>query len=224
MIHAPTVFIVDDDVGVRKALQFLLIEAGLRAEVYSSAKDFLDRYAPGRPGCAVLDIRMPGMSGLDLQRELQARHISLPVIFLTGHGDVPVAVRAFKGGAFDFLEKPFDNGVLLQRVRNALARDATTRPMESKRREVIRRIALLKPEERDVLDGIIAGDSNKVMAANLCVTTSTIEKRRKQIMEKLEADNLSHLLRMVLCFGVQDGRHPLPGSSYSANVLDRQGS
>lgn len=222
MIDAPTVFIVDDDVAVRDALQFLLAAAGLRAEVYASGKQFLDRYSQGQPGCAVLDIRMPGMSGLDLQREFQARHISLPIIFLTGHGDVPVAVRAFKGGAFDFLEKPFDNGVLLQRIRKAIARDAMARPRESIRGDIVRRFALLRPEERDVLDGIIAGHSNKVMAANLCVTTSTIEKRRKQIMDKLEADNLSDLLRMVLCLDVRDDRRSLQEALPIGNDMHRQ--
>lgn len=200
MPSEPTVFVVDDDQAVRSALQFTLRSAGLNVELFANSQEFLEKYDPSRPGCLILDVRMPWMSGLDLQERLGAHNIILPVIFLTGHGDVPMAVRALKRGAFEFLEKPFDNAVLLERVRQALAADAEARRREDLYRQIDRRLARLKPRERAVLDGMVAGHTNKVMAAQLKVSVSTVETHRKHIMETLEVHTLSELMRMILYY------------------------
>lgn len=196
--YEPTVFIVDDDQAVRSALHYTLKSAGLKVELYCNAQEFLTTYDLSKPGCVIIDVRMPGMSGLDLHKSLEDRNILLPAIFLTGHGDVPMAVRAMKQGAFEFLEKPFDNEQLLARIRHAIALDREERYRDSWCRELAQRLAELKPREREVLDRMIAGQKNKIMAAELRVSVSTIEIHRRHIMEKLEAENLSELIRMIL--------------------------
>jgi FixJ family two-component response regulator len=193
----PTVFIIDDDPAVRDAIRLLLRTDGLTVAVFASAAAFLASPAVQQPGCLVLDVRMPGMSGLDLQKQLRARGCHTPILFITGHGDVPMAIRAMKGGAFDFLEKPFQGETLLQRVREALALDAQQRGRQARRAEAAARLALLSPREREVLDRVAAGQYNKVIAFELGISLSTVEIHRKRVMEKLEAESLSDLIQTL---------------------------
>ena len=193
----PTVFIVDDDPAVRDAVSLLLRTDGLTVAAFASAAAFLESAAVQRPGCLVLDVRMPGMSGLDLQKQLQARGCRTPILFMTGHGDVPMAIRAMKAGAFDFLEKPFQGETLLKRVREALALDARQRALQAIRAEAAARMALLSPREREVLERVTAGQYNKVIAAELGISLSTVEIHRKRVMEKLQAESLSDLIRVL---------------------------
>ena len=193
----PTVFIVDDDPAVRDAISLLLQTEGLAVAAFPSAAAFLESGAAQRPGCLVLDVRMPGMSGLDLQKQLRARGCHTPILFMTGHGDVPMAIRAMKGGAFDFLEKPFQGEALVARVREALALDARQRRRQARRAEAGARLALLSPREREVLDRVAAGQYNKVIAAKLGISLSTVEIHRKRVMEKLQAESLSDLIQTL---------------------------
>lgn len=198
MFAEPTVFIVDDDEAVRDSLRWLMKSVGLAAETYPSAQAFLDSYDPQRPGCLVLDIRMPGMSGLDLQELLPERGVELPLIFISGHGDVPMAVRALKSGAFDFIEKPFNDQLLLERVQRAIEADAAQRRERSARADITARMALLTPREREVLDRVVAGASNKGISRDLGVSLKTVEAHRARVMEKLQAGSLTELVRLVL--------------------------
>lgn len=195
---APTVFIIDDDDGVRATLQMLVGSAGLHTEAYASAPQFLADYRPPEAGCVVVDVRMPGMSGLDLQAVLAERAIDLPVIVVTGYGDVDSAVRAMKAGAVDYIQKPFSNQTLLDSVRSAIARSLTsTRDnMQAARTRTL--LATLTPRERDVLDGILAGEPNKRIAAQLCIAEKTVEAHRARLMIKLEARNVVELLKSVI--------------------------
>ncbi len=193
----PTVFIVDDDEAVRDSLRWLVESVGLAAEVHASAQAFLDLYHPDRIGCLVLDIRMPGMSGLDLQELMVERSIELPVIFVTGHGDVPMAVRALKAGAFDFIEKPFNDQLLLDCVQRAIGQDIERRREAARTADIRARMASLTPRERQVLELVVRGASNKVIGNELGVTQKTVEAHRARVMEKLAADSLSHLVRMT---------------------------
>ncbi len=194
----PTVFVVDDDATVREGVQWLLESVELAAETYASAHDFLAAYDPGRPGCLVLDVRMPGLSGLEAQARLAARGGRLPVIVITGHADVPMAVRAMKAGAVDFLEKPFSDQVLLDAVQRALAADSECRKRRARRDGLRARLALLTVRERDVLDLVLAGASNKVIAARLDVSDRTVEAHRARVMEKTQAQTVAELARLVL--------------------------
>ncbi len=160
MTPEPTVFVVDDDHAVRRFLCGLIASVDLRVEAYASAREFLDAYEPGRPGCLLLDIRMPGMSGLELQKELAERAIGLPVIILTGHGNVQVAVHAMKAGAVDFIEKPFNNELLLDRIQKAVAKSVDAGSTRVKRDQIMGRVELLTPRERQVLDMVVAGETN----------------------------------------------------------------
>lgn len=200
MARQPTVFVVDDDQAVRNALHFTISSAGYNVELHTNAQEFLKAFKPDSPGCLVLDVRMPGMSGLHLQKKLTERDVHLPIIFLTGHGDVPMAVRAMKQGAFQFLEKPFNNTALLDSIRHALSVDTQTRSRDNRRQALAERLGKLKPGEQQVLDAVIAGKTNKEIAANLGMSISTIETRRRRIMEKLQAGNLSELVRMVMYY------------------------
>jgi two-component system response regulator FixJ len=194
----PTVFVVDDDEAVRDALRLLLESAELKAETYPCAQAFLDAYDPERTGCLVLDLRMPGLSGLDLQERLRENNIALPVIMLTGHGDVPAAVRALKGGAVDFLEKPYDSEMLLGRIRQAIDRDRQMREQSHRQAAVAERLEHLTPREREVLDMIVAGKANKVIAFELDISERTVELHRARIMRKMGARSLPQLMRMLL--------------------------
>ena len=194
----PTVFIVDDDQEVREALELLMSWIGLDAETYGSAREFLDRFDPERTGCLVLDIRMKGMSGLELQQRLNEHPLHPPIVVITGHGDVPMAVRAVKGGAVDFIEKPFNDQVLLDAVHRAIEQDAEQRGRVSQLAEIRARLGRLTPREREILDLVIAGHRNKVIAIDLGISQSTVEAHRARVMEKMQARSLSDLMRMML--------------------------
>lgn len=193
----PVVFIVDDDDAVRRFLSGLIESVELPVEAYASARDFLAAYEPGRPGCLVLDVRMPGMSGLELQRELAERAIDLPVIVLTGHGNVQVAVHAMKAGAVDFVEKPFDNELLLDRIQKAVAESVRADGERVKRNEIANRMRLLSPRERQVLDLVVAGETNKGVARHLDISERTVEIHRANVMRKMRARSLADLVLMA---------------------------
>jgi len=193
-----TVFVVDDDEGVRNSLRFLLKSVGLASRTLSSASEFLDTYKPSQPGCLVLDVRMPGMSGLELQQQLNLRGATIPVIFITGHGDVPMAVEAMQHGAFDFLQKPFRDQDLIDRIQRALERDARSRTVLAQHARIRERIESLTAREREVLTLMTKGKPNKVMAAELGVSQRTIEIHRARVMEKTAAASLAQLVRMVM--------------------------
>ncbi len=193
-----SVFIVDDDREVRDALQLLMESVGLKVECFESSQQYLDQFAPEKPGCLVLDVRMPGMSGLDLQARLAEERLCPPIIIITGHGDVPMAVRAVQAGAMDFIEKPFNDQVLLDSVHRAIEKDAQQRGDVSRLAEIEARFAKLTPREQEVLELVVAGRRNKLIAADLGVSQSTVEAHRAKVMEKMEADTLSELMRMML--------------------------
>jgi len=192
------VFIVDDDEDVRDSLRLLLRSVGLEAETFASAQGFLAAFDPQRAGCLVLDIRMPGMSGLDLQKRLSELGATVPIIFITGHSDVPVAVRAMRSGAIDFLQKPFDDQELLDRIHQALALDARHRRALADRQPILDRLASLTPREREVMDLVVQGLANKNVASELGVSPRTIEIHRARVMAKMKASSLAHLVRMAL--------------------------
>jgi len=197
----PTVFLVDDDDAVRDSLALLLDTMGLRTVAYPSAAAFLDNYNPSRPGCLVLDIRMPSMSGMELQAALSAKSVAIPIIFLTGHGNVSMSAKAFRSGAVDFLEKPFNEQVLLQRIEEAIRLDQTNREAVAHRHNVNARMAALTPREREVMRLIVAGHSNKEVARQLELSTRTIETHRGHIMEKTGAHSLADLIALALASG-----------------------
>jgi two-component system response regulator FixJ len=197
----PTVFVVDDDNAVRDALRFLLRSVGLAVETFASATEFLDAYRDDRPGCLVLDIRMPGMTGLELQDKLIERRSILPIIFITGHGDVPMAVEAMQAGAMDFIQKPFRDQDLLDRIHQAIDKDAKTRQSLGELAAIRTRLASLTPREREVMDLVVHGKANKVIAGDLDLSQRTVEIHRARVMEKMEASSLAHLVRMVLEIG-----------------------
>ena len=194
----PTVFVVDDDESVRGSLRFLLRSASLESSAFGSAAEFLKSYDPAQPGCLVLDVRMPGMSGLELQQELNLRGAVIPVIFITGHGDIPMAVEAMQHGAHDFLQKPFRDEDLIERVRRALAKDTEARAALEEHKAIHARIESLTPREREVLALMVRGMPNKVMAHELGVSQRTVEIHRARVMEKSGASSLAELVRMVM--------------------------
>ncbi len=198
MSDMPTVFIVDDDAEVRDAIKLLMDSVGLRAETFESAQDYLQAFDPERPGCLVLDIRMKGMSGLDLQDKLSQGPVHPPIIIITGHGDVPMAVRAVKAGAVDFIEKPFNDQLLLDAVHRAVEQDAERRGRASRLADIQARLERLTPREREILDMVVSGNRNKVIAIDLGISQSTVEAHRAKVMEKMEASSLSELMRMML--------------------------
>jgi len=198
MTHEPTVFIVDDDDAVRRFLTGLIRSIDLDVEAYASAQDFLDAYRPGRPGCLLLDVRMPGMSGLELQRELAERAIDLQVVILTGHGNVPVAVQAMKAGAVDFIEKPFNNELLLDRIQRAVAQSRRSDSEREAHGEALRRLATLTPRERQVFDLVVGGETNKRIAHGLAISDKTVEIHRAKVMRKMHASSLAALVHMAV--------------------------
>ena len=193
----PTVFIVDDDPAMRESLTFLVSSVGLRVEGFPSARDFLEQYEPGRSGCLVLDIRMPGMSGLELQERLSERRIEIPIVMITGFGDVPMAVRALKRGALDFLEKPFTDQDLLDRIREAIDEDRRRRTDRQQRDDIDARMARLTTRERQVMTCVLEGKPNKVIANQLGLSPKTIEVHRARMMDKMKASSLAELLQLV---------------------------
>lgn len=194
----PTVFVVDDDPAICESLAGLLESRGLRVRTYPSAETFLAAYDPRQPGCIVLDVRMRGMSGLELQATLARDGDGPPVIILTGHGDIPMAVRAAKAGAVDFLEKPVNDEVLLQRIHLALEQERRTRSDRRQDHEVAARLADLTPREREVMDLIVAGLSNKQVATHLAITEKTVEVHRRRVLQKMGAHNAVDLVRLVV--------------------------
>ncbi len=198
MTKETTVFVVDDDQAMRNSLQWLIESVGMQVEVYASADDFLSNYYPGRAGCLLLDVRMPGMSGLDLQERFVRQHIRIPIIIITGHGDVPMAVRAMKAGATDFIEKPFNDELLLDSLRNALELDAKQRQVQEQRSEIAARLGQLTPRELEVMGMVTDGRSNKEIANGLDVSAKTVEAHRARVMEKMQAHSLAELVKMAM--------------------------
>lgn len=193
-----TVMVVDDDTGVRNAMRLLLKSVGLESALYPSAQEFLAAYQPSQPGCLVLDIRMPGMSGLELQEQLNLRGAVIPVIFMTGHGDIPMAVEAMQHGAFDFLQKPFRDQDLLDRIQRAIAKDGELRKSLGEHERIRTHLESLTPREREVLDLMTKGKQNKAIAQDLGVSPRTIEIHRARVMEKMGAQSVAELVHMML--------------------------
>ena len=198
-----TVFIVDDDEAVRESLSILVETEGYTVKSFDSARGFLDGYAPGEAGCLVVDVRMPDMDGLELQAELVERGVNLPVIVVTGHGDVPLAVQAMKAGAVDFIEKPYNDQQLLDTIARALEMARSQQNQSSFAQEAKERVASLTPREAQVLEHLVAGRANKVIAYELGISPRTIEIHRAHVMEKMQARSLSDLVRMALEAGVR---------------------
>jgi two-component system response regulator FixJ len=192
----PTVFIVDDDASIRFAMQALMDSVNLEHEIFESGDEFLAKVTEQRPGCLVLDIRMPGLGGLELQEELIRRGNTLPIIFITGHGDVPMAVEAMQKGAVDFIQKPFRDQELLDRIREALATDEERREEQQLHAEVNERLSRLTNREREVFDLVVTGKPNKVIAYELGVSQRTVEIHRARVMEKMQARSLADLVKM----------------------------
>ena len=193
-----TVFVVDDDSSTRELLSWLMKRHGLHSEVYPDAHSFLKGYKPGTPGCLVVDLNMPGMSGLDLQSYLKENGVALPVIFLSGRADVPKAVRAVREGAIDFLEKPFDYKRVVSLIEDCLRRDAEGRAVQERRRAHTARLAQLTSREREVLELVVAGRMNREIAEHLDISIKTVEAHRAKIMEKLEVNSVAELVQATL--------------------------
>lgn len=199
---AATVFVVDDDEAVRKSLRLLLKSQGMPVVTHESAAEFLATYDPEQPGCIILDVRMPGMSGLELQQELNRRGAVIPVVFITGHGDVPMAVEAMKHGAVDFLQKPFSDKELSDRIQRALATDLRNRKLLDEKDRIRARLAALTRRELQVLQLVTLGKANKVIAGDLGVSQRTVEIHRAHLMQKMGATSLAHLVRMTMVAGI----------------------
>jgi two-component system response regulator FixJ len=205
------VHVVDDDEAVRESLSFLLKAAGLAVQTYDSATAFLHGLAKAKSGCVITDVRMPDMSGIDLLRRLKELQVNLPVIVITGHGDVPLAVEAMKSGALDFLEKPFDDDALLTSVNAALRHHGADAKREADRAEIIDKLATLSNRERQVLEGLVSGLPNKTIAYDHGISPRTVEIYRANLMSKMQAGSLSDLVRMALVGGILDsGAKPGP--------------
>ena len=194
---SPLIYLVDDDEAVRDSLGMLFKSIGLAHESYSSALDFLERYDAARHSCLVADIRMPGLSGLELQQRLNDQRAEIPVIFITGHGDVPMAVTAMKSGAADFIQKPFRDQDLIDRINKALASDLERRKQSAEQGEIRGRIALLTPREKEVMERVVRGQANKVIAMDLGVSQRTVELHRARVMKKLRLRSVAELVHAV---------------------------
>ncbi len=214
----PTVYIVDDDQATRKSLRWLVETLGVPVQTFHCAVSFLDAYDPSMPGCLVLDMMMPGMSGLELQRELNERGIDIPTIVLTGYADVATAVRTLKGGAVEFLEKPFNDDVLLEQIRLALALDARRRSERGARDVVRDRMARLTPREGEILDHVVEGLSSKEIASRLNVSFKTVEAHRAKVMRKMEAESVAQLVRLVVSSTTKNERREETRTSGSRNA------
>lgn len=193
-----TVYVVEDDEAVRDSLELLLKSDGKPVKTYESANAFLKDYSDKMAGCIVLDIRMPGMDGMELQKKLNEKHSILPIIFVTGHGDVPMAVDAMKEGAVDFIQKPYREEALLEKIEAALEQDLEQRKTLDEKQEIIRRVKSLTPREAEIMDRMIAGQANKVIAIELEISQRTVEIHRSRVMHKMGTHSLAHLVRMVL--------------------------
>ncbi len=198
MTEEPTVFVVDDDPALRDSLRFLLESSGQRVECFDSAEAFLNGPDLRRPGCIVLDVRMPGMSGIELLEMLSQRRLRPPVVIITGHGDIPMAVRALKAGAFDFIEKPFSDDFLISRIRLALRKDQDERAGALLATEIEERYATLTPRERQVFARVVSGLPNKVIASEFGLAQKTVEVHRAHVMEKMRAESFADLVKMAI--------------------------
>lgn len=198
MSETPSVYVVDDDPAMRDSLRWLLESVDFEVNAFESATSFLEGYEGRRPACLVLDVRMPGMSGLDLQDELTRRDINIPMIMISAHGDVPVAVRALRSGAIDFIEKPFSDQLLLDRVRQALESDEQASQSDGIKEQIRERADTLTPREKEVMQLVVAGRPNKAIASHLGLSQKTVEIHRSRVMSKMEAGSLAELVRDVL--------------------------
>jgi len=198
MQSQPIVHIVDDDSAIRDSLSFLMKSVGFESKVYASAETFLNQADFDKPGCLVVDVRMRGMSGLELQQVLNEKNSKLPVIIITGHGDIPMAVQAMQAGAVDFLEKPYDNQILIARIRQCLEEVTKEQDKESRIAEAKARLTQLTPRELEVLNLLVAGKHNKIIANELNISVRTAEAHRAKVMKKLQADSLSDIVRIAL--------------------------
>ncbi len=196
--NQPTVYVVDDDQSIRHAMGQLMQSVGLRYEIFSSADEFLARHSNERAGCLVLDIRMPGLGGLELQERLNASGSTLPIIFITGHGDVPMAVEAMQKGAVDFIQKPFRDQELLDRIGDAMKADRELRSAKAEKASVQQRVDTLTKREKEVFDLVVTGKQNKIIAYELGVSQRTVEIHRARVMDKMQAKSLADLVRMQL--------------------------
>jgi len=197
MSSAPVVFVIDDDPSVRSTLKFLIGTVGLDAESFASTDDFLDRKLPDAPSCLVLDVRLRGLSGLEFQGVLAARNIRIPIIFITGYGDIPMSVRAMKSGAVEFLTKPFRDQDLLEAIRIALDRDRARREQKREISEIQERFSSLSAREQEVVSMVVAGKLNKQIAGELGTAENTVKVHRSRAMEKMNAESLADLVRML---------------------------
>lgn len=202
-----TVYVVDDEAAIRDSLQWLFTSADIAVETFSSADAFLTHWNPSQPGCLVLDLRMPGMSGLELQQHLKKHDCQLPIIFISGHGDIPTAVRAMEAGAMQFLTKPFSDETLLEHVKEALRRDARNRSEQMQQASLQARLELLTKRERQVLEQVVAGASNKTIATDLDITLKTVEMHRANLMRKMHAGSVAELVKLYLA-ATQNGHAP----------------
>lgn len=207
MTMDPIVYVVDDDQAMVESLSWIIESVGLKVKTYIRAQDFLDHYTPSQHGCLLLDVRMPGMSGPELQTKLNDLGAALPIIFISGHGDVPLAVRVMKAGAVDFLTKPFNDQLLLESINKALRTDKMNREKQQESAQAEAKFALLSPREIQVLQGIIAGKQNKVISAELNISLKTVEAHRASVMKKMSVKSVPELVKLVLTNGVQE---PIP--------------
>jgi FixJ family two-component response regulator len=200
----PTVFVVDDDPSIRESLSLLLSSAGYSVNTFASAKEFLEsEHSTSGPACLVLDVKMPGISGLDLQKELTSRNYAIPVIFITGHGDIPMSVQAMKKGAVDFLSKPFDDGQLLDAVKVALLKDSQARADLNEQKHIMQRLDSLTTRENEILTYLITGMLNKQIAYELKISERTVKAHRKQVFDKMGVNSMAELVRQTEKVGVK---------------------
>lgn len=204
MLKDPTVYVVDDDQAMVESLTWIIESVGLNVKAYTRAQEFLDVYDPLQHGCILLDVRMPGMSGPELQAKLNSIGATIPIIFISGHGDVPLAVRVMKAGAVDFLTKPFNDQVLLESINKALRMDKLNREKLQESAQAEAKFALLSPREIQVLQGIVAGKQNKVISAELNISLKTVEAHRASVMKKMSVKSVPELVKLVLTNGVQE--------------------
>ena len=204
----PTAYVVDDDESIRTLWRWLMESNGIAVKTFATAAEFIESYRNGDAGCLVLDLKLPGMSGLELQEYLRCRDIEIPIVFVTGHGDVPAAVSALKGGAVDFIQKPFSHREVLAIMEKAFQRDAEIRRTRVQRLAVSGRLAALTDRERDVLRRVIEGKPNKIIAGELDISMKTVEFHRSKLMEKMRVDSVAELVQLTLGFSLMESPEP----------------